>query len=70
MSELIPLRRSIIAACDVPPEQIPAIIEATHDVVGIGGYKIGFRASGGEDGLIKIVRRFGEILSGQTESIK
>jgi len=40
---MIKLQKSIIPACDVPSlEHLRKLVEETHDVKGIGAYKIGF----------------------------
>lgn len=43
MKTLIPLQKSVIVACDVVPALLPTLVDATMDVQGIGGYKVGFR---------------------------
>ena len=42
MSRIINRDRSVIPACDVDLETFRGILEATADVEGVGGYKIGF----------------------------
>jgi len=43
MDKIIPLKRRVIAALDVKNlTDLNEIIEGTHDVEGIGGYKVGF----------------------------
>ncbi|MFH1298480.1 MAG: orotidine 5'-phosphate decarboxylase / HUMPS family protein [Patescibacteria group bacterium] len=42
MGKLISLRKGVIPACDVPDiDKLSDLVEATKDVSGIGGYKIG-----------------------------
>jgi orotidine-5'-phosphate decarboxylase len=41
--KIIPLDRSIIAACDIQTlEELNDLVKNTHEVEGLGGYKIGF----------------------------
>lgn len=43
MKKIISLKKSIVPACDVPTiEKLRELVEATHDIDGIGAYKIGF----------------------------
>lgn len=52
---IIPLQKSVVVACDVVPALLPALVEATADVHGIGGYKVGFRLMV-IDGLPRVVK--------------
>jgi orotidine-5'-phosphate decarboxylase len=57
---IIPQPRSIIPACDVGVEHYQALLKATADLTGIGGYKIGFALalSIGLPRAVEIARRF------------
>lgn len=52
--------RSIIPACDVTPEKYEELIQMTHDLPGIGAYKIGFMLglSIGLPKAVEIARRY------------
>ncbi|MFA4972692.1 MAG: orotidine 5'-phosphate decarboxylase / HUMPS family protein [bacterium] len=52
--------RSIIPACDVEAEQYEALLKATADLPGIGGYKLGFALSLsiGLPRAVEIARRY------------
>lgn len=39
---IIPSPKSIIPACDVDEAKLEELVKATHDLEGIGGYKLGF----------------------------
>lgn len=43
MGRIIERDRSIIPACDIPPEVFEDLLKATGDLEGIGGYKLGFK---------------------------
>ncbi len=58
--KLIKYDRSIIPACDVETiEELKKLIEKTHDVNGIGGYKIGFvlALNYSLPGVVKTIRK-------------
>lgn len=61
MKRLIEAKRSVIVACDVPPDEVKGLVEATWRVDGIGGYKIGFRISSGALGLQTMVSHIHDI---------
>lgn len=43
MAKIIDQDRSVIPACDVPTlEKLKELVEQTHDIAGIGAYKVGF----------------------------
>lgn len=52
MSEIIMLtRRSIGVALDMEPDRLESVVEETHDVEGVSGYKLGFSISLSRMGL-------------------
>lgn len=54
---LIPLKRSVIPACDIPDlETFEKLVRETADVPGIGGYKIGLELVA-PYGLIEVMKR-------------
>ncbi|MBN1159797.1 MAG: orotidine 5'-phosphate decarboxylase [Candidatus Diapherotrites archaeon] len=60
MEEIIPLKRSVIPALDVKSlTDLNEIIEGTHDVEGIGGYKVGFSLGlkHGLDSTMSVIRK-------------
>ncbi len=60
MKDIIPLKKSIIPACDVPLPVFEKIVEETYGIEGVGAYKVGFQL-GLKHGLPKVVetaRRF------------
>jgi orotidine-5'-phosphate decarboxylase len=62
--ELIPRSRSIIPACDVSDtKELDHLIEQTHDVPGIGGYKVGLELtiSYGLKPIVDIIRKYTEL---------
>ncbi len=54
MKPIIPLQKSVVVACDLIPALLPNLVQATSDIHGIGGYKVGFRLTV-IDGLPKVV---------------
>lgn len=61
MNQLILLKRSIIPACDVSTkEELENIVKETHDVLGIGAYKIGCELTiqYGLKTLVDLVRKY------------
>jgi orotidine-5'-phosphate decarboxylase len=60
MGSIINLKRSVIPACDVSTDkELERLIEETHDIPGIGGYKIGLQLTivYGLKNLISIARK-------------
>ncbi len=58
-SSIIKLRRSIIPSCDVDSlKKLRELVTATHDVEGVGGYKIGFELVilAGMNEVVKTIR--------------
>ncbi|MDI6826703.1 MAG: orotidine 5'-phosphate decarboxylase [Candidatus Aenigmarchaeota archaeon] len=58
---IIEYDRSIIPACDVETlQELKKLVEQTHDVKGIGGYKIGFvlALNYGLPNVVKTIRKF------------
>jgi orotidine-5'-phosphate decarboxylase len=61
---IIDYERSIIPACDVENiEELKKLVELTHDVKGIGGYKIGFflALNHGLPRIVKTMRKFTDL---------
>ncbi len=64
MTEIIQLERSIIPACDMTEsEDFIRLVRETHDISGIGGYKIGAALviTYGLPNLVKTVQEFGDL---------
>jgi len=62
--KLIKYKRSIIPACDVTSlEDLKKLVEQTHDVKGIGGYKIGLvlGLSFGLPKIVEVIREFTDL---------
>lgn len=59
MARVIGLDRSVIPACDVPLEVFERLVESTHEIEGIGGYKIGPALTGrpGYDRVVEVARK-------------
>lgn len=61
MKSIVNLKRSIIPACDVSTDlEFERLIQETHDIYGIGGYKIGLQLaiSYGLRNLVSIARQY------------
>lgn len=62
--KIIKYDRSVIPACDVTTlEELKKLVEQTHDVKGIGGYKIGLvlGLSYGLPAVVKVIREFTDL---------
>jgi orotidine-5'-phosphate decarboxylase len=57
---IIKRERSVVPACDVEPDRLEELIKATHDIDGIGAYKIGFSLglSMGLPKVVEVVRKY------------
>lgn len=58
--KIIPLERSVVLACDFDVNTFIEVLEATWNLNGIGGYKIGPALTGrpGYDNIVKIAREY------------
>lgn len=61
MGKLITAQKSVIVACDVPTlEKLEQLVRATHDLPGIGGYKVGLELAipFGLAQVVAVIKRF------------
>lgn len=64
MNPIISLKRSVIPACDISTEgELEKLIKETHDVPGIGGYKIGLQLTivYGLSHLVRLIRKYTDL---------
>jgi len=64
MKAIVGFKRSVIPACDVSTDnEFEQIIKATHEIMGIGGYKVGLQLTiiYGLKHLVNIVRKYTEL---------